>query len=116
MPIVDKEYNKEEGYEFLFTMKQNEYFVFVNEQTGFDPNKIDLMDPANYAQISPNLFRVQKLSTKYYTFRHHLETNVDEKEKLKDLAWKRIQTINKLKGIVKVRINQIGQIVATGEY
>ena len=27
-PIVDKDYRKEEGWQFLFTMKQNEYFVF----------------------------------------------------------------------------------------
>ena len=28
MPIVDKNYNANLGWKFLFTMKQNEYFVF----------------------------------------------------------------------------------------
>lgn len=116
MPAVDRDYKKEEGWEFLFTMKINEMFVFPNEKTGFDPSKIDLLDLQNYAQISPNLFRVQKLSTKNYVFRHHQETTVNEDKELRDITWKRIQTINNLKGSIKVRVNHIGQIVSVGEY
>ena len=116
LPVIDREYKKDEGWKFLFTMKQNEYFVFPNPETGFNPHDIDLMNPDNYAQISPNLFRVQKLATKDYTFRHHLETNVNSKNELKDITWKRIHMINNLKDIVKVRINHIGQIVHVGEY
>lgn len=115
-PIVDKEYRKSEGWQFLFSMKQNEYFVFPNEASGFNPKEIDLMDPENYAIISPNLFRVQKISTKNYMFRHHLETTVAEDKSLRKIAWELIQTPNKLIGIVKVRINHIGQIVSVGEY
>lgn len=115
-PVVDQEYRKDDGWVFLFTMKQNEYFVFPNEKTGFDPNEIDLMDPDNYALISPNLFRVQKLTTKDYFFRHHLETSVEDKAELRDVTWKRIQKVNGLKGIVKVRVNHLGQIVQIGEY
>ena len=115
-PVVDKAYNKSKGWQFKFTMKQNEYFVFPNERSGFNPNDIDLMDPDNYALISPNLFRVQKLTTKDYVFRHHLETSVEDKAELRDVTWKRIQNVNGLKGIVKVRINHLGQIVAVGEY
>ena len=116
MPVVDKEYKKDEGWEFLFTMKQNEYFVFPNTETFFDPKEIDLMDPENYSLISPNLFRVQKLTTKCYVFRHHLETTVDDINALRNTTWKRIQNCNGLKGVVKVRINHIGQIVQVGEY
>ena len=116
LPIVDKEYKQTEGWQFLFSMKQNEYFVFPNESTGFDPKEIDLMDPDNYAIISPNLFRVQKLSTKNYMFRHHLETTVEDNKLLRKIAWELIQTPNNLNGIVKVRINHIGQIVSVGEY
>ncbi|MDE6147166.1 MAG: type II CRISPR RNA-guided endonuclease Cas9 [Bacteroidales bacterium] len=116
MPVIDREYKKDEGWEFLFTMKQNEYFVFPNPETGFDPNEYDLLNPDNYAVISPNLFRVQKLASKYYVFRHHLETNVEEKKELQEIAWKRISTPNNLRNIVKVRINHIGQIVQVGEY
>ena len=97
-------------------MKQNEYFVFPDAASGFDPSEIDLTDPANYATISPHLFRVQKFSTKDYWFRHHLETQVDDIKELKDTTWIRINTVNKLKGIVKVRVNHLGQIVQVGEY
>ena len=115
-PVIDKEYRKGDGWVFLFTMKQNEYFVFPNEKTGFNPNEIDLMNPDNYALISPNLFRVQKLATKDYFFRHHLETSVEDKAELRDVTWKRISKVNGLKGIVKVRVNHLGQIVQVGEY
>lgn len=116
LPVIERDYNKELGWQFLFTMKQNEYFVFPNEKTGFNPNETDLLDPKNYAEISRNLFRVQKLSSKYYVFRHHLETTVEEKKELLGEKWKRIQTLNNLNGIVKVRVNHIGQIIAVGEY
>ena len=116
VPVVDREYNRDLGWTFQFSMKRNEYFVFPNPKTGFDPNEIDLMNPENYSQISPNLYRVQKLATCYYVFRHHLETVLNDAPVLKDTTWKRIQTTNYLKGIVKVRINHIGEIVAVGEY
>ncbi|MDR0893440.1 MAG: type II CRISPR RNA-guided endonuclease Cas9 [Mediterranea sp.] len=116
LPIVDKAYKAEEGWTFLFTMKQNEYFVFPNEEAGFHPNEIDLTNPENYARISPNLFRVQKLASKDYTFRHHLETSVEDVKELRDITWKRIQSLDKLENLVKVRVNHLGDIVAVGEY
>lgn len=116
LPIVDKDYNKAEGWEFLFTIKQNEFFVFPNAETGFDPKEIDLTDSNNYSAISPNLFRAQKFSKGYYVFRNHLETTVEDVNELKDVTWKRIQTLNNMRDIVKVRIDHIGNIVAVGEY
>lgn len=116
IPVIDYDYKKDEGWTFLFTMKQNEYFVFPNATTGFDPNEIDLLDPDNYARISPNLFRVQKFTTKDYVFRHHLETTVNEtSETLRNITWIRLRNTNALAGIVKVRVNHIGQIVKVGE-
>lgn len=114
-PPVDRDYKKSEGWEFIFSMKKNEFFVFPNETTGFDPQEVDLADPANYAEISPNLFRVQVIASKFYVFRHHLETTVDENKALRDVTWKRIASPNGLKGIVKVRLNHLGQIVHIGE-
>ncbi|MFW5983215.1 MAG: type II CRISPR RNA-guided endonuclease Cas9 [bacterium] len=115
LPIVSKDYKVNGGWQFLFTLKQNEYFVFPNEKTGFNPKEIDLMDPENYSLISPNLFRVQKFTTKDYFFRHHLETNVDNKKELMGTTWLRIG-LDGLKGVEKVLINHIGQIVSIGEY
>ncbi|MBQ0088899.1 MAG: type II CRISPR RNA-guided endonuclease Cas9, partial [Prevotellaceae bacterium] len=74
LPIIDKNYMSSEGWKFMFSLKQNEYVVFPNEITGFNPNIINLMNPDNYNLISPNLYRVQKLSSKNYVFRHHFET------------------------------------------
>ena len=115
-PIIDHEYNSEKGWRFCFSMKQNEYFVFPDEENGFNPEDIDLTNPKNYNIISRNLFRVQKLSSKYYVFRHHLETTVEENNTLKGTTWKRITALQNLKGIVKVRVNHIGEIVYIGEY
>ena len=115
-PIVDKENNRSEGWEFLFSMKQNEYFIFPNEKTGFKPQEIDLMDEKNFTLISPNLYRVQKFTNGDYFFRHHLETNVENDNNLKDVTWKRINSVKNLEGIIKVRLNHIGAIVAVGDY
>ena len=89
--------------------------MFPNEKTGFNPNEIDLLDPNNAAEISKNLFRVQKLATKDYFFRHHLETNVDTPKELSGVTYARL-SLKGIVGIVKVRINHLGQIVAVGEY
>lgn len=118
LPIIDRSYNSHLGWEFLFTMKQNEMFVFPNEETGFDPNEIDLLDPSNKAIISPNLFRVQKFGSLLsgFWFRHHLETTVDINNSLKGTTYKVIQSSNNLNGIIKVRINHLGDIVSVREY
>lgn len=117
LPIIDKDYKKSEGWQFLFSMKQNEYFVFPNEKTGFNPKEIDLLNPENYALISPNLFRVQKFAFKNYVFRHHLETSIkDTSNILKGITWTDFRSSKGLDAIVKVRINHIGEIISVGEY
>lgn len=122
LPVIDKEYKKNEGWEFLFSMKQNEYFVFPNAETGFNPNEVDLLDQENYHLISPNLFRVQSISSNYYIFNHHYETqNADgtlfkTKKQLSGITYYFLQRPKWLDGIVKVRVNHIGQIVSIGEY
>lgn len=113
LPIIDKHYREEDGWRFLFTMKQNEYFIFP--EIGFNPLDYDLTDPKNYSILSPHLYRVQKFSVGDYSFRHHLETHVNDVKELKDIAWKRISA-GGLEGAVKVRVNHVGNIVAVGEY
>lgn len=112
--IIKKQHEK--GWEFLFTMKQNEIFVFPNEETGFDPSEIDLEDEKNYHIISPNLFRVQKIATKNYFFRHHLETQLLDLKVTREMTWENIRSCNGLKSIVKIRINHLGKIVHVGEH
>ena len=116
LPVVDKSYKSEEGWSFLFSMKANEMFVFPDNAIGFNPQEIDLFKPENRAIISRHLFRVQKIAKNDYWFRHHLETRVvDNDKQLRDITWKRVNT-KSMDGVVKVRINHIGQIVAVGEY
>jgi CRISPR-associated endonuclease Csn1 len=115
LPIIDKALNVNLGWTFLFTMKQNEYFIFPNQHIGFNPSEIDLLDPKNNKLISPNLFRVQKFTVKDYFFRHHLETNVEDNLKLKNITWKR-EGLSGIGNIIKARINHTGQIVKIGEY
>lgn len=121
-PVIRE--TNENGAKLLFTMKQNEYFVFPNEKTGFNPNEIDLLDPKNYDLISPNLFRVQSISiVKYGTttirdfiFRNHLETTLISDKALVNITYRQIKSLTPLKKIVKVRLNHLGQIVHVGEY
>ncbi len=114
-PAVDKTFNSSLGWKFVFSMKINEMFIFPDEQSGFRPEELDLKDPANYSLISPYMFRVQALSNKDYFFRHHLETTLGYEKALKDITWKRVKSLDKLRGVVKVRINHLGEIVAVGE-
>ncbi|MDR2928216.1 MAG: type II CRISPR RNA-guided endonuclease Cas9 [Cytophagaceae bacterium] len=142
VPIIDKEYRDNNGIKledavFEYSMKANEYFVMpkieskerVNEETGevtteevvtFNPQDIDLLNPDNYYLISSNLFRVQKLDTGgRIHFIHHLEAGkvkeITGRPALKDIAYTS-KAISNLQGIVKVRVNHIGQIVKVGEY
>jgi len=111
--IIDKDYNQHLGWKFLFSMKQNEMFLFPSED--FDPKQINFFDRNSYKLISENLFRVQKFTIKDYFFRHHLETNVEDNSKTKGKLWRR-EGLNGINGIVKVRINHLGEIVQVGEY
>lgn len=107
-----------------FTIKQNEYFVFPDKTSGFDPTQIDLTDFANYPLISPNLYRVQKFSklvygnsaVRDYVFRHHLETTLNNSSVLKDVVYKNIKSLPHFEKMVKVRIDHVGRIVQVGEY
>ncbi len=116
LSVIDKDYHKDEGWQFLFTMKRNEYFVFPDEDSDFDPNNIDLTDEGNYTEISKHLYRVQKLADNDYWFRHHLETSIKDDARLKGMSYKRISSLKNLERVVKVRVNHIGQIVSVGEY
>lgn len=117
---IDYEYNSDKGWRFLFTMKKDEMFLFPNKNDDFYPDEINwrvndkgFYDIDNPVVISKNLFRVQKIATRNYMFRHHLETSVSNDL---DFAFKLLQSTPHLKGIVKVRLNHIGNIVHVGEY
>ena len=123
LPIIDKDYKKDDGWQFLFSIKKNEFFVFPqydkNGNLLFDPSKYDetwFTRQENYSTISPHLFRVQKIYPKKYTFRHHLETQIIDSKELIGTTYKPQLGLDRLKDIIKVRVNHIGQIVSVGEY
>lgn len=119
LPIIDKSLNQADGWEFLFSIKQNEYFVFPNKETGFSPDEIDLLDEKNFHIISPSIYRVQKfgeLSKSGFWFRHHLETQLDNKKELKGITFIDIYSKDILKEIKKVRVSHLGKVVQVGEY
>lgn len=122
LPIINKEYNSELGWKFLFTMKQNEMFLFPSDD--FDPKEVDLFDDKYLSLISKNLFRVQSISIVQYgnsvirdfKFRHHLETSVSDEKKLQGVTYQQIKSLQPLKDIIKIRLNNLGKIVQIGEY
>jgi CRISPR-associated endonuclease Csn1 len=81
-----------------------------------------LQDSQKYHLISPNLYRAQSVSSKYYIFNHHLETSAangdtfKNKKQLSGITYRFIQSLPPIKDIIKVRINHIGEIVCIGEY
>lgn len=128
LPVVDKLYKQDEGWEFMFTMKQNEMFVLprydAEGELIFNPQDHDeawYMNPDNYAEISPHLFRVQimskvryKQTLRHYIFRHHAEATVASEER--GTAYETYHSTRFAPLVVKVRVDHLGRIVAVGEY
>ncbi|MCK5683605.1 hypothetical protein KAJ27_05770, partial [bacterium] len=81
--------------ELITTLQENDLFLidcpFVDELKKSDSNEI------NYTDISSYLYRVQKISTMYYTFRYHLAssvTNPEEEYRIVSLkAWQKVNPI-----------------------
>lgn len=94
------------------SLQQNEMFVF-----GLTEEELDAaINANNYALISKHLYRTQKMSKRSsgaidLWFRHHLETKLDDTGTAKDLKkYINIQSLSGMNG-VKVKINNIGQII-----
>lgn len=85
---------------FLGSFQQNEMFVFGLSKEALD----EVILEKNYAIISKNLYRVQKLSTTGYlvVFRYHLATSID-----KNIDMKGFSSFDNFDGI-KVSINILG--------
>ena len=62
-------------WQLQLSMQQNEMFILGMP----DDLYADAMENRDHALLSRYLYRVQKLSMKYYAFRLHIETSVDDK-------------------------------------
>jgi len=93
--------------EIIATLQINDLFLL-----NINKNEIDWDNPDNN-MLSKNLFRVQKLSSKFYEFRHHLESTI---ENTFAPYYYRIQSFGKGKTgwlthkPIKVRITRTGKI------
>ncbi len=97
-PIV--QYEHPDGYTFILSFLMNEMFV-----VGLNIEEVNLCDIKNNALISQHLYRVQKISNTNYMLRHHLATTIDHKT---DEI--HIRSLKKLKGLVKVKMDRMGNI------
>lgn len=96
-------------WRFKFSMQQNEMFILGMEEELYQ----DAMRTNDYSLLSKYLYRVQKMSKGDYSFRHHLETSVDDNStaakemgKMKRLSLKSLKENNPH----KVHISVTGKI------
>ena len=102
---------------FVESMQQNEMFIIGMSDDEYN----DAIRNNDVAALCSHLYRVQKLATKYYCFRLHIETSVDDKyngEKNDSLSRQmgkfiRINSLGSFKenNLHKVKIDILGNIV-----
>ncbi len=97
------------GLKLVLSMQQNEMFIL-----GLSPDQInDAFATNDYPLISKHLYRVQKLATMNYVFRHHLETTIDDSGV--SMAAKRYYSVRSIGSLIslnptKIRISNLGEI------
>lgn len=106
LPVIEKVHS--EYGNLVQSLKANEMFLFSSEN--FNPFEVDLTNPENYAAIGKHLFRVQKIGSRDYTFRHHCETKVSTDKDIPNLTVKRVQNLPKSLQMKKIKICNLGFI------
>lgn len=98
LPVIDK---SKPRHKFVTSMQINDMFLL-----GLHEDELD-WDNLDYILLNKHLYRVQKLSSSYYTFRHHLASTINNKEQGLNIqsfiAWEKYNPI-------KVNIDELGQI------
>ncbi|MGN6165562.1 MAG: type II CRISPR RNA-guided endonuclease Cas9 [Flavisolibacter sp.] len=108
------------NWKFVVSLQRNEMFVIgLNKET-----LAEIIEKEDYKQIGQCLYRVQKIAESDYFFRLHTETKVDDKYdgktdmNLSSQLGKMIRISSlkawKQKSPIKVRVNNLGQIVKIG--
>ncbi|HNV98231.1 MAG TPA: type II CRISPR RNA-guided endonuclease Cas9 [Chitinophagales bacterium] len=96
----------EMGNNLVLTLQINDMVVI-----GLNPKEVDFLDPAQFSLISKHLYRVQKLASKDYYFRHHLETKLEDNNITSELKrFLRLRTLTSDLPI-KVKVSNLGKIV-----
>lgn len=95
------------GLKLKLSLQQNEMFILGLPQEEI----LSLLESKDYRFLSNYLYRVQKIRSSDYYFRHHLETQLDDSNESKIAKrFYRICSINALNTInpFKIRINLLG--------
>jgi CRISPR-associated endonuclease Csn1 len=91
----------EDGVEIIATLETNDMFLLGLSDEEFNSNKEDSIF------LSKHLYRVQKISTMYYTFRFHLASTIlNESEEWRMQSFKAWEQANP----IKVTIDPLGHI------
>lgn len=93
-----------DGVEILETLQENDMFLIGLSEKELEDFKSGLLSKT---EISKHLYRVQKISSMYYTFRHHLASTILNGNQ--ELSIRSFQAWEFLKPI-KIEINSIGSI------
>ena len=104
------------GWELVLSLQQNEMFVLGMDDEAFET----AMERKDYASLGACLYRVQKIASRNYVFRLHIETRVDDKyegtkNEALSLRMGRMKQIYSFKALFdlhprKVRIDVLGRI------
>lgn len=88
------------------SIQQNEMFIL-----GLSSDELNsAIESKDYPVISKHLYRVQKVQSKDYTFRHHLETKIDDSKVNRETKkFIRVTNIKTFNGI-KVRVNSTNKV------
>lgn len=106
---------------FDVSMQQNEMFVF-----NLTKEKLtEVISKKEYGSISNNIYRLQKVATNNYYFRHHLETKVDNKINgvKNEMLFKQTRRIILIQSLdsyfkinpIKVMVNNLGEVIKIQE-
>ncbi|MBR1630309.1 MAG: type II CRISPR RNA-guided endonuclease Cas9 [Paludibacteraceae bacterium] len=64
-----------DDWTYVLSMQQDEMFILGMSEEAYQ----DAMSSHDYSTLNKHLYRVQKISSNFYVFRHHIETSVDDK-------------------------------------
>ncbi len=108
----------QDGWDFITSMQLNDMFVMGLTEEEWH----DVLEENNYSTINKHLYRIQKIQSGTYYFRHHIETTVDDKyngvrNEMKSKEMKKVIVIQSYDSFSKqnphkVKINLLGQIIA----
>lgn len=98
------------GWKHLIDMQRNEMFILGMSEEEYR----DAVNSNDTKNLTRNLYRVQKLTSGDYFFRHHSATSVEEGDrKLKMKAYYRVTSFKTFQSLNphKVRVSLLGEII-----